>query len=102
MHIRQPEITALEAIGKSFVIEPQQMQNGRLEIVNVDLVAHDGEAEFVGFAVSDSVFDSASRQEKREAIRIMVAAQNLARRGASFAKGSPPELAAPNNKCIVE
>jgi len=40
VHVRQTEITPLEAIGQFFVIEPQQMQNGGLQIVDMDFIAH--------------------------------------------------------------
>src|SRR5206468_4727385 len=54
------------------------------------------------FTVSDSMFDAASSQKDGKAIRVMVAAQNLARRRAPFAEGSPAELAAPHHQRIFQ
>ena len=38
VHIRQPEIAALEAIGQLRVVEAEQVQNGGVQIVDVDFV----------------------------------------------------------------
>ena len=60
MNIRKAEIAALEAVGELLVFDAQLMENGGVEIVNVDDVFHGVVAEVVGFAVADSRFDSAS------------------------------------------
>src|SRR2546421_9319298 len=78
------------------------MQNRGLEIVNVDFVPHDRKAKLVGFAISDAMFYSAAREKDGEAIRIMVAAKNLAGRGAAFAEGRAAKFTAPDNQGIVE
>ena len=36
MHVRQPEIAALETIGQFRVIETEQVQNGRVQVVDVN------------------------------------------------------------------
>ena len=51
MNIRKAEIAALEAVGELLVIDAQLMENGGVEIVNVDDVFHGVVAEVVGFAV---------------------------------------------------
>ena len=38
MHIRQPKIAALEAVGEFEVVQAQQVQDGGLEVVDVDAV----------------------------------------------------------------
>ena len=50
MHIRQPEIAARIAIGEPLVIEAEQPQDRRLQIVDVDLRLDRLEAERVGRA----------------------------------------------------
>jgi hypothetical protein len=40
MHIRQTEVTASVAVGQFQVIQPQQVQDGGVEVVEVDLVLH--------------------------------------------------------------
>jgi len=41
------------------MIEAQEMENGRLEIVNVDFIAAHGEAELIGLTISEPAFDAA-------------------------------------------
>ena len=51
VHIRQSELASLESVRQPFVIDPEQMQNRRLEIVNVNSVADHVVPEFVRLAV---------------------------------------------------
>ena len=51
MHVGQPVVAALEAIGQLLVVQAQQVEDGGLEVVDVDPVPGHGEAEFVGLAV---------------------------------------------------
>ena len=48
MHVRQPEIAALEAIRQLGVIETEQMQDRRVQVVDVDFVLDDVESKLVG------------------------------------------------------
>ena len=47
MHIGEPVVAALETVRELLVIEAEQVHDGRLQIVDVDLVFHDGKTEFV-------------------------------------------------------
>jgi hypothetical protein len=47
MNIRQPEVSALKLERQSLVIDAQQMQNGSLQIVNVDGVFGDAHRQVV-------------------------------------------------------
>src|SRR5438270_12515903 len=38
MHVREAEISALEAVRQLQMIQPEQMQNGRIQIVNMHFV----------------------------------------------------------------
>ena len=51
-HVGEPEIAALETVGQAFVVDPQAVQNSRLEIVDVDGVLDDVVAVVVGFPVA--------------------------------------------------
>lgn len=48
VHVSQPEITTLKAIGQSFVVDPHQVQDRCLEIMDVDRIFDRLVAEFVG------------------------------------------------------
>jgi hypothetical protein len=41
-HVRQPVIAATVAVGQFFVIDTKEVQDGGVEIVNVNFVFHDG------------------------------------------------------------
>src|SRR5262245_13564886 len=84
MDVRQPEIAALKTISEFFMIEPQQVHDGGLKIMDVDLIAHYGEAEFIRFSVAHAMFHTTACQENSETIRVVVTPQNLAGCGATF------------------
>src|SRR5712691_3371946 len=84
------------------MIEAQQVKDGRLEIVNMDFIARDGETKFIRLAENGAVFDAATRQEHRKAIRIMVATENFAGCRAAFTERGAPEFAAPNHQRVVQ
>ncbi len=47
MNVGKSEPTSLIAKRQSLVINPEQMQDGRLEIVDADAVARDVESKFI-------------------------------------------------------
>ena len=102
VHIGQPIVAALEAEGKSFVIEAQQVQDRGLQIVDVDFVFHDAEAQFVGLAVMQAGLHAAAGHPHRETIGVVIAAKNVAARGAAFAERRAAELAAADDQRVVE
>lgn len=50
MHIGEAEIAALKTVRELQMIEAEEVQNGRVEIVHVDFVLRRVEAKFVRFA----------------------------------------------------
>ena len=54
LHVGEAVVAATVAEGQARVIEAQQVQNGRVEIVDVNRVFRDAQAVFVGLAVNDS------------------------------------------------
>lgn len=49
-HIRQPEITSLEAISQTRMIETEKLQHGRVQIMHMHLVFHHIEAQLIALA----------------------------------------------------
>src|SRR5262249_50225411 len=96
--IGQPIIAALEAIDEPGVIEAEQMQDRRLQIVDVDLVLDHFEAKLIGLAVAVAAARAAAGQPTREAIGIVVAAEHVPLGGAPFAEWCAAKFAAPNEK----
>ena len=60
---RQPLIEALESEVQARVIEAEQMQDCGVQIVHVDAVARDVEAEFVALTQCDARFDATTGKE---------------------------------------
>ena len=60
MDIGESEVAALEAVGEALVVHAQDVQDGGLEIVDVDGVLGDAIPEFVGGAVDVAAFDAAA------------------------------------------
>src|SRR5688500_5637099 len=88
MHVRQPEVAALEAEGEFGVVEAEEVEEGGVQVVDVDLVLGGVEAELVGLAEGEPRFDAAAGQPHAEAVGMMVAAVVATldhRRAAEFA-----------------
>ena len=62
VNVSEPIIPSLEAMSQLFVIESQQMEYGGMQVVNVDRLLADVEAQFVRRTIRCSSFDSATRQ----------------------------------------
>ena len=60
MHVGQPEVAALEAVGQLCVVYAKAVQQRGLEIVNVDRVFGDVVAVVVGCAMHESGLDAAA------------------------------------------
>ena len=98
----QAEFESLPAVGQLFVVEPQAMQNGGLQVVDVDRILHRVKAEFVGRAVGDPRLDAAAGQPHGECLRVMVSAQFAAQGGIRLDHRRTAELPAPNHQRFVK
>ena len=74
VNIGEPEVAAGVAVSEFSVIEAELIQDGRVEVVDVDFVFDGLEAEVVRGAVGDAAFDAAAGEESRECRRVVVAA----------------------------
>ena len=72
--VGQAEIAAGVAIGQLLVVQAQQVQDRRVQIVDVDLVFDGVIAVFVGGAVAHARLHAAAGQPHREAVGVVVAA----------------------------
>jgi len=99
--IGKPVITPLESVGQFGVVHPEQMQNGRVQIMDVDLALRGIKAEIVGLSIDDARLDAAARHPDSITVRMMVAAQ-LIWSQVTLHHGSAPELAAPDYQSRVQ
>src|SRR5689334_6150917 len=84
------------------MVKSQQMQDRRLEVMNRHFIARYCESEFVGFAVSNTFANAAAGNKKREAIRVVIASQDLAGRGTAFTERRTAEFSAPYDQRLVQ
>src|SRR5262249_8262192 len=80
----------------------QQVQDGGLEVMNMNFVFGDGETKLVGFAVHDARFHPATSKKNGETIRVMISAQDLAFGCAPLAEWGPAKLTAPNDQRVIQ
>ena len=98
--VGEPEFSTVVTVREFGVVEADEVQDRRVQVVDRHAVFDRVVAELVGLAVAESAFDTAARHPHRESIRMMIAAgiglvARLHRRRA-------PELPAPENECVVE
>ena len=77
------------------------MKDGGLEVVDVDFVLGDVEAEVVGLAVGAG-FGAAASHESGEGLRVVVASGFSAEGRVGFDHGGAAEFAAPDDEGFVE
>src|SRR5262245_14116150 len=103
--IGEAEVAAGVAIGEALVVEAHELQDGGVQVVNVDGVFGRAEAEFIGRTISLPAFDTAAGQPDGEAPVVMVAAVDFTGVGASlrqFDRGRAAEFAAPDDQRLFE
>jgi biopolymer transport protein ExbD len=97
VYVRESLVAALVEVREPGVVEPHQVKDGRVQIVDVNLVLHRFEAEFVRRAVSHAALRATAREPHREAIRIVVTARLVL----PLAERHPPELATPHDERFI-
>src|SRR5262245_25571038 len=75
--VGQAEVAALVADGQFLVVDAQQAQHGRVQVVDLDDVLDGVVAQLVGGAVGGPGLDAAAGQPHRKALHVMVAAVAL-------------------------
>ena len=90
IHVRQAEIASGIAVGETCVIETQQMQHGRVQVVHWDAIFDGVISVVVGVAVGKAPFDTSAGQPDGEPLRIVISAV------AALHNRCAAEFAAPN------
>jgi hypothetical protein len=83
-------------VRQPFVIESQEMQNGGVQIVNVNAILHGIPAELIRFAVRHSASHTTSSAPHGETVRVVVSAIG------SLGRGRAAKLTSPDNQSIFE
>ncbi len=101
VHIRQAEAAALVLVREPQVIDSEQMEHRRVQVVDVNRIPSDVVAELVGFPVARSWSCAAARQPHGKAPGVMIA---TVVDFCQFALGvvRPTELSTPHDQSVVQ
>src|SRR5690606_24261792 len=96
VHVCQPDVAPAEPVGETRVVEPEQVQDRRVQVVDRHAVRDHLVAVVVGHAVGHAAGDAAAAQPRGERERVVVAAV------APLGERRAPELAGPHHQRLVE
>src|SRR5262245_16344711 len=101
MHIRQPEVSPLKLVSQPLMIDTQEVQDRRLQVMNMNRITDDVVTVIVGLTQRESFFDASASQPHREIAWMMIAPiVHLCQ--LTLAVNCPPEFPAPDYKCLIE
>lgn len=100
-HARQPLIQALVAVDQSFVVDPQHVEDGCVEVSNMDRILHDVVGEIIRLSVDRASLDAATSHPHGEASG-MVVSSVIVLAESSLGVDRPTEFTAPEDQCGVE
>ena len=100
MHIGEAKAAPLETIGQSLVVDPQQVEESRMEIMHMNRIAHDIVAIFVSLPHGLTRLDAPTGKPHAEATRVMIPAEIVA---IQFSLGvvGPAKLASPDHESVI-
>lgn len=101
MDVGEAEISSGVVIGEAFVVEAEEVEDGGLEVVDVDFILGDVEAEVIGLAIGAG-FGAAARHEGGESLRVVVAAGFASEGRIGFDHGGAAKFATPDDEGFVE
>lgn len=95
--VGKTEVSPLELIGEAGVVEAQEMQQGGVQVVDVDGIFSNIETEFVARAIGKAALNTAPSHPERKSVGMMVSAivAPLHHRGSA-------ELPAPDDDRVIE
>ena len=97
MDVCETEVASLKAVGQSGVIDPQQMQQRRVEVVHMDWILGDVEPQIVRGTMHVTSTHTGTREPYSEATIVMIATI-----AATLHHGRAPELASPDDERILQ
>ena len=93
--VGQSVVTTLESKCMAEVVDSQAVQDGRVEVMQRDGIGRDVVTEVVGFPITATTLDAASRQESRKTAGVMVSSIIIGCR-VTLAVDGTAELASPD------
>ena len=101
VHIRQPEISALVAKRQFFMVDAHQVQNGGIQIMNVNGVLGDVVREVIRLAVLKTGLHTPASHPHRPTPRVMVTSVIFSCQRALAVHGAS-EFPAPDHQSVVQ
>ena len=98
MDVCESIVAALEAEREAEVIKSEEMEDGGVQIVDVEATFGGAEAEFVGGAVEVSGFEPTAGCPHGEGVDVVIASGSFA----GFTHWCAAEFATPNHECVFE
>lgn len=80
MNVSEAEVSSLERVNQSFVVNSHQMQDRRIEVVDFHSIFDHVHTVIVGPAILDAAFDSATGHPDGKAVTMMVSTIVLLRK----------------------
>src|SRR3954468_10987224 len=103
LDVGQAEVAAGVAIGQLGVVEAEQVEHGRVQVMHMDLALDGLDAELIRGAVDVAALDTATSQPDRETLGVVIAALlGSSAVVAGLGGGSPAELASPDDQGLIE
>ena len=102
MHIGEAEVASPVPISELFMVKPERMQHGGMEIMHAGAVSLGAKAEFVSRAVHCSAFYSTTSHPDSEAIVIVVTPQFRFSTTLQFNTRSAAKFATPKNESFIK
>jgi len=99
MNIGEPKVAALAAESEAFVVDAKLVQDGRMKVMNMDLVLDGVIAKFIGSTIGQSRFHATTSHPHRKAMRMVIAPPGTTHH---LSDRSSTELATPDDKSVVE
>lgn len=96
MHVGEPEVSALKTVGQPGVIKAEQMEQGRIQIMNMDWLLDNVEPQIVRSPVDGSRLDSSpcKPHAKCSVVVVSTVIAPLNHRG-------PTKLSSPNDNRVI-
>jgi len=97
VHVGQATFETVVIIGKAFVIQSHEVEDGGIEIVDGGTSGNCLEPELVAFTVSETLLHAGPGEKAGKSIRVVVASGTVA-----LKEGHASELSAPNDQSVIE
>ena len=101
VNVGEAKIAPLEPIGQPGMVQTEQVENRRVQIVNVDFVFDGVKSQFICFAVNEARLDTAAGEPHGVTVWMMVA-PNLVGFGFALHHGRASEFTTPDDQRFIQ